>query len=145
LDAYVSEHRHQCVDLETVQLLPPLLQPGKIVAIGTNYLDHAAEVGRGTMASAASGAVKSIPRLLGIFPSSIDGARSTLCIPTSVTKLDYEAELAVVIGKHGKDIAEHEALEHVFGYMTANDFSAREYQFDIQPPQTTRAKSMDGF
>jgi 2-keto-4-pentenoate hydratase/2-oxohepta-3-ene-1,7-dioic acid hydratase in catechol pathway len=131
--------------LETVELLPPLLHPGKIVAIGTNYLDHAAEVGRDTKAAHADGEISANPRLLGIFPSSISGARSTLCMPPSVHKLDYEAELAVIIGKPGKDIEEHAALGHVLGYMTANDFSAREYQFDIQPAQTTRAKSMDGF
>src|SRR3546814_15236517 len=71
--------------------------------------------------------------------------RSTLKMPLSVKKLDFEAELAVVIGKPGKNVGEHSALSHVFGYVTANDFSAREYQFDIQPPQPTRAKSMDGF
>src|SRR3546814_6387229 len=85
------------------------------------------------------------PRLLGVFPSSIAAPRSTLKMPLSVKKLDFEAELAVVIGKPGKNVGEHSALSHVFGYVTANDFSAREYQFDIQPPQTTRAKSMDGF
>src|SRR3546814_16967960 len=71
--------------------------------------------------------------------------RSTLKMPLSVKKLDFEAELAVVIGQPGKNVGEHSALSHVFGYVTANDFKARESPFDIQPPQTTRAKRMDGF
>jgi 2-keto-4-pentenoate hydratase/2-oxohepta-3-ene-1,7-dioic acid hydratase in catechol pathway len=145
LQAYVASCQHICIDLETVELLPPLLRPGKIVAIGTNYLDHAVEVGRASKAADAVQEISAVPRLLGIFPSSIAAPCSTLNMPSSVKKLDFEAELAVVIGKSGKDIEEQAALSHVFGYMTANDFSAREYQFDIQPPQTTRAKSMDGF
>src|SRR3546814_2242 len=145
LQSYVAAHRHICIDLETVELLPPVLHPGKIVAVGTNYLDHAAEVGRENKAAGVDQEISAAPRLLGVFPSSIAAPRSTLKMPLSVKKLDFEAELAVVIGKPGKNVGEHSALSHVFGYVTANDFSAREYQFDIQPPQTTRAKSMDGF
>lgn len=145
LQAYLADPQHICVDLETVELLPPLVRPGKIVAIGTNYRDHAVEVGRDNKAADAGQEMSAAPRLLGIFPSSIAAPCSTLKMPSPVKKLDFEAELAVVIGKPGKDVEEQAALSHVFGYMTANDFSAREYQFDIQPPQTTRAKSMDGF
>ncbi|MGS0754062.1 fumarylacetoacetate hydrolase family protein [Roseateles sp. GG27B] len=65
--------------------------------------------------------------------------------PASVTKLDFEAELAVVIGAYGKDVLEAEALQLVAGYTVLNDLSAREFQFDMAQAQTTFAKSMDGF
>jgi 2-keto-4-pentenoate hydratase/2-oxohepta-3-ene-1,7-dioic acid hydratase in catechol pathway len=65
--------------------------------------------------------------------------------PAPVTKMDFEAELAVVIGGYGKDVPEAEALPLVAGYTIVNDLSAREFQFDIAPAQTTFAKSMDGF
>ncbi|HVM81657.1 MAG TPA: fumarylacetoacetate hydrolase family protein, partial [Stellaceae bacterium] len=65
--------------------------------------------------------------------------------PKTVTKLDYETELAVVIGKRGRNVAERDALAHIGGYTILNDVSARELQFDVSPPQTSFAKSMDGF
>lgn len=145
LRRHIADLRHVRIDMETVELLPPLTRPGKIVAVGTNYLDHAIEVGRNGGAAGSHTGVSAAPRLLGIFSSSIAGPSSAVPVPPSVKKLDFEAELAVVIGKPGKNIQEQFALDHVLGYMTANDFSAREYQFDINPPQTTRAKSMDGF
>ena len=65
--------------------------------------------------------------------------------PAPVTKLDFEAELAVVIGAFACSVAQARALEVVAGYTALNDVSAREFQFDVSPPQTTFAKSMDGF
>jgi 2-keto-4-pentenoate hydratase/2-oxohepta-3-ene-1,7-dioic acid hydratase in catechol pathway len=65
--------------------------------------------------------------------------------PAAVTKLDFEAELAVVIGEFASNVPLDRALDVVAGYTALNDVSAREFQFDVSPPQTTFAKSMDGF
>lgn len=136
LDHYLHSAPTSKVNSETIELLPPLLKPGKIIAVGTNYLDHAQEVGR---------TLRTDARLLGIFPSSLHAPYAPITLPSFLHKFDFEAELAVVIGQTGKQITQEQAMKHVFGYMVSNDLSAREYQFDIQPPQTTRAKSIDGF
>ena len=122
--------------LAEIELQAPLLRPGKIVALGRNYADHAKETG-----------VKPFdkPRIISKFPSSITGPNTVIHTPVGVKKLDYEIELAVVIGRRAKNISRDQALDYVAGYTILNDVSAREFQFDISPPQTTFAKSMDGF
>lgn len=122
--------------LERVKLLPPIPRPGKIVAIGRNYADHAAETG-----------VKPFeqPRIIAKVPSSVVGPGATVRRPEGVTKLDYEVELAVIIGGRVKQVPCAQALSTVAGYTILNDVSAREFQFDVSPAQTTFAKSMDEF
>jgi 2-keto-4-pentenoate hydratase/2-oxohepta-3-ene-1,7-dioic acid hydratase in catechol pathway len=83
--------------------------------------------------------------MLAKVPSSVIGPGAPIPRPARVTKLDWEVELAVVIGRVMKDVSEADALDHVAGYTILNDVSAREFQFDVSPPQTTFAKSMDGF
>lgn len=122
--------------LDEVQLLAPIPRPGKIVAIGRNYADHAAETGIKPFET---------PRIIAKLPSSVTGPDTTVHTPPGVQKLDYEIELGVVIGRRAKAVAAAAALEHVAGYTILNDVSAREFQFDVSPPQTTFAKSMDGF
>ena len=119
-----------------VELLAPVPRPGKIVAVGRNYADHAAETG-----------VKPFekPRIIAKLSSSVCGPGTVVGRPTGVAKMDYEVELAVVIGRSAKDVARVAALEYVMGYTILNDVSAREFQFDVAPAQTTFAKSMDGF
>ena len=78
-------------------------------------------------------------------PSSIAAPGAPVPRPATVTKLDFETELAVVMGGYAKQVAASDALALVAGYTILNDVSAREFQFDISPPQTTFAKSMDGF
>lgn len=122
--------------LSSTKLLAPIPRPGKIIGVGLNYNDHAAEVGRPQ---------QDRPRLFVKVPSSVVGPGSTVAIPPGIAKLDFEVELAVVIGKRASRVEESEAIGFVAGYTILNDLSAREFQFDITPPQTSLAKSMDGF
>ena len=122
--------------LKDVQLYAPVPRPGKIIGVGRNYADHAKETGVLPFEK---------PRIIFKMSSSVMAPGLPVPRPATVTKMDFEAELAVVIGAYGKDVPEAEALSLVAGYTILNDLSAREFQFDISPAQTTFAKSMDGF
>jgi 2-keto-4-pentenoate hydratase/2-oxohepta-3-ene-1,7-dioic acid hydratase in catechol pathway len=122
--------------LTSVQLHAPLARPGKIVAIGRNYADHAKETGVQPFEK---------PRIISKLPSSVCDPGATVPVPADVQKMDFEAELAVVIGSHAHAVSREDALQHVAAYCCLNDLSAREFQFDVNPAQTTFAKSMDGF
>ena len=122
--------------LAGVELLAPVPRPGKIVGVGRNYGEHAREVG---------GPKQDAPRIFLKPSSSVAPPGCAVRIPTAVRKPDWEAELAVVIGRAARDVPEARALEHVAGYTVLDDVSAREFQFDISPPQTSFAKGMDGF
>jgi 2-keto-4-pentenoate hydratase/2-oxohepta-3-ene-1,7-dioic acid hydratase in catechol pathway len=122
--------------LRDVELLAPLPRPGKIVAIGRNYADHAAETGMKPMQA---------PRIIAKLSSSVVGPGAVVVRPHGVAKLDYECELAVVMGESAKNVKLEDALRSVAGYTILDDVSAREFQFDVSPAQTTFAKSMDGF
>ena len=112
----------------------PIDVPGKIICVGLNYRDHAEE----------SGATPPIfPVLFGKWPSSLVPSGSPIVIPRGVEQVDYEAELAVVIGKEGRDISEADALDYVAGYTCFNDVSSRADQ--AQDGQWTRGKSYDSF
>ena len=116
-------------------LLAPIDDPRKVVAIGLNYVDHAAEV---TMD------LPKDPLVFAKFPSSIVGPGDDIRWSRSVTDaVDYEAELAVVIGRPARDVAVEDALDHVFGYTCLNDVSARDLQFG--DGQWVRGKSLDTF
>jgi 2-keto-4-pentenoate hydratase/2-oxohepta-3-ene-1,7-dioic acid hydratase in catechol pathway len=122
--------------LAEVELLAPVPRPPKIVAIGRNYADHAAETGLKALEA---------PRIIAKLPSAVTGPGSVVVRPEGIAKLDYECELAVVIGRKTKNIGRADALSAVAGYTILDDISAREFQFDVSPAQTTFAKSMDGF
>ena len=122
--------------LAEVQLLAPVPRPGKVVAIGRNYADHAKETGVAPFER---------PRVIAKLPSSVCAPGSRVRRPEGVAKLDFEVELAVVIGAFAHRVAQAQALDFVAGYTVLDDLSAREFQFDISPAQTTFAKSMDGF
>ncbi|RYJ01441.1 MAG: FAA hydrolase family protein, partial [Acetobacteraceae bacterium] len=121
--------------LAAVRLLAPL-QPGKILGVGRNYADHAKEVG---------GPKLTAPRIFLKPGSSVCGPGSQVHIPASVTKPDWEVELAVVIGRTAWQVDEGTALDHVAGYTVLNDISAREFQFDQPLAMTSFAKGLDGF
>ena len=118
-----------------VRLLPPVPRPGKIVAIGLNYKDHSIESG-------ATAPPKS-PIIFAKFTTSIAGPEDPIVIPVGNPNVDYEAELAVVIGRRGKAIPAEHAFEYVAGYMPLNDVSARVWQFGDK--QWVRGKSCDTF
>ena len=113
----------------------PLLRPGKIVAIGLNYLDHIREAGL---------AVPERPLVFAKFPSSVIGPDEPITIDRSLTRrVDWEIELAVVIGQRMRDESPESALRGVLGYTVANDVSARDVQFG--DGQWVRGKSFDSF
>ena len=123
----------RCMEKEKVKLLSPSLF-SKAVCIGLNYRDHAEEFGL------------PIPESPVVFlkPStSVTATESTIIYPDMCHRLDYEAELAVVIGKTARNVSEEDALEYVLGYTIANDVTAR----DLQPKngQWTIAKGFDTF
>ena len=107
--------------LSEITHLPPLLNPSKAIAVGLNYVDHAAE-------SPYKDAPK-YPVLFHRFPSSWVGHGAPLVKPNVSEQFDYEGELLVVIGTAGRHIAKERALEHVAGYSVFNDGSIRDYQF----------------
>jgi 2-keto-4-pentenoate hydratase/2-oxohepta-3-ene-1,7-dioic acid hydratase in catechol pathway len=122
--------------LAQLQLEAPVPRPGKIVAVGRNYADHAKETGVQPFEK---------PRIVSKFGSSVARPGSLTIRPEGITKLDFEVELAVVMGRSAKHVRREQALDFVAGYTILNDVSAREFQFDVSPAQTTFAKSMDGF
>ena len=132
----VAQPDADCVRLDEVELFAPVPRPGKIIGVGRNYADHAKETGVKPFEA---------PRIIFKMPSAVAAPGAPVVRPADVKKMDFESELAVVIGGYGKDVPEAQALSLVAGYTVLNDLSAREFQFDISPAQTTFAKSMDGF
>lgn len=131
----VPAQRHESLALTEVKLEPPL-KPGKIIAIGKNYAEHAKETG---------GSVPTAPIIFAKFPSSIIATEEAITWSESITtQVDWEGELAVVIGKKARNVSEEDALKHVFGYTIAHDVSARDLQIRIDS-QWTRGKSLDTF
>jgi 2-keto-4-pentenoate hydratase/2-oxohepta-3-ene-1,7-dioic acid hydratase in catechol pathway len=117
------------------EVLAPVPRPGKIVAIGRNYRDHATEEGVEPPAA---------PLIFAKWPSSVVGPGAEIrWDPALTTQVDYEAELAVVIGRRARRIDRADALDHVFGYTCLNDVSARDIQFG--DGQWVRGKSLDTF
>lgn len=111
------------------------LRPGKIVAIGLNYLDHIRE-------SKLERPLQ--PLVFAKFPSSVIGPTDAIELDESLTsRVDWEVELAVVVGRRMRRVAERDALDHVFGYTVGNDISARDVQFSES--QWVRGKSFDTF
>jgi 2-keto-4-pentenoate hydratase/2-oxohepta-3-ene-1,7-dioic acid hydratase in catechol pathway len=107
--------------LEGLHYLPPVLNPTKAIAVGLNYVDHAAE--------SPYKDAPTYPILFHRFPSSWVGHNIDLVAPKVSKEFDYEGEIAVVIGKPGRHILKENALDHVFGYSLFNDGSIRDYQF----------------
>lgn len=121
--------------LDQVKLAAPVNRPGKIIAIGLNYADHAAEGKRDAPTQ---------PLVFAKFPNSIIGPSEAITWSATITeKVDFEAELAVVIGEKTSSCKTNEALSKVLGYTCGNDVSARDLQFADK--QFVRGKSLDTF
>jgi 2-keto-4-pentenoate hydratase/2-oxohepta-3-ene-1,7-dioic acid hydratase in catechol pathway len=120
--------------INKVTLLSPIHFPPKIVCLGLNYRDHAAE---------QNTAIPDEPVIFIKPHTTIIGPNEKIVKPSFVKKLDYEAELAIVIGKKAKKISVSEARSYIFGYTILNDVSARDLQF--KDKQWTRGKSIDTF
>jgi 2-keto-4-pentenoate hydratase/2-oxohepta-3-ene-1,7-dioic acid hydratase in catechol pathway len=123
------------VPLAEARLHAPIAGPEKIIGIGLNYEDHAAETGAD---------IPEKPIVFAKYPNTVIGPGETITIPPITEKADYEAELAVIIGRTARNVSESEALDHVFGYTNANDVSSRDLQFS-EGGQWTRSKSIDTF
>lgn len=116
--------------LETVRLLPPVPRPPKIICVARNYAEHAAEAGF---------ELPTIPILFARFPVTLVAPGDPIVRPTASEELDWEGELAVIIGTGGRHIARDSALEHVAGYAVFNDVTVRDFQFRV--PQYTAGKN----
>jgi 2-keto-4-pentenoate hydratase/2-oxohepta-3-ene-1,7-dioic acid hydratase in catechol pathway len=115
------------------ELFAPVPDPTKIVCIGLNYRAHAAEAGIDPPES---------PTFFAKFANALVPAGATVPLPSASTKVDYEAEVAFVIGDRAREVPEEEALDHVAGYLLLNDLSARDLQFAT--PQWMPGKVFDG-
>lgn len=124
------------LSLGGLALRAPVARPGKIVGVGRNYADHARETGVSPFEK---------PRIIFKMSSSVIASGAAASAPPGVRKFDFEGELAAVVGDFVSRASPQAALKAVAGYTLINDLSAREFQFDVEPPQTTFAKSMDGF
>ena len=119
--------------LDSISFLPAV-NPGKILAIGRNYVDHAIEGGA---------APPEAPLIFNKLSTSLNAHNAAIVLPAISSQVDYEAELAVVIGRRAKRVSESEALDFVFGYTLINDVSARDLQFG--DGQWVRGKGLDTF
>lgn len=124
----LTEHR----PVEAVALRAPVLPDTKILCVGLNYHDHVLETGRD---------LPDKPVIFTRFPDSVVGPGETIIVPTASHRLDYEAELVIVIGTEGRHISRDSALDHVLGYTVLNDGSVRDFQRHTS--QFTPGKNFD--
>lgn len=121
---------------ERVRLLAPEPRPEKVICIGLNYADHAAESGQ---------PIPEEPVVFNKFVTAVRAHGDDIVLPRISSKVDYEAELVVVIGRGGRNIPVERALEHVAGYTCGHDVSARDWQLQKPGGQWLLGKSFDGF
>ena len=132
--ALAAQANAEQVRLEEVRLMAPVLRPGKILCVGLNYRDHAIE---------SNMAIPEVPTIFLKLPNAVTGPDSEIILPRNSTQPDYEAELAAVIGRGGKNIRPEDWKQHVLGYTILNDVSARDVQ--LATSQWTLGKSFDTF
>src|SRR5207302_6830343 len=118
------------------KLLPPVPDPPKIICMGLNYRDHAAETGAKIPAE---------PVLFSKFNTALIGPDEPIVLPAVSKKVDYEAELVLVVGKKGRHLTEAAALEHLAGYTVGHDVSARDWQLEKDGRQWLAGKTFDTF
>jgi 2-keto-4-pentenoate hydratase/2-oxohepta-3-ene-1,7-dioic acid hydratase in catechol pathway len=116
--------------------LAPVPRPGKVICLGLNYRDHAAESGV---------AVPNEPVVFAKFANAVIGPEAPILLPATSEEVDWEAELVFVIGRGGRHISETEALSHVAGYTCGHDVSARDYQLRRGGGQWLMGKTFDTF
>ena len=122
------------VPIEQLRLAPAVPDAGKLVCAGLNYRKHAAEGGM---------PVPERPIYFAKYANSLAASGEPVAIPAGAAKADYEVELVAVIGRRARNVSEARALEHVFGYATGNDLSARDLQ--MRGSQWMYGKAIDGF
>ncbi len=127
------ERTGQTFPLAAVQLLPPV-EPSKVICIGLNFQEHAAEMGQSTQAE---------PLMFLKPPSSLIGSGEQIVLPRQSNQVELEVELAMVVGKEAKNVSRLNAKDYVLGFTVANDVTARDIQFsDLQ---WARSKAFDTF
>ena len=141
LEKAIQDLRNSPVGAQTIPfsesgviLKSPILNPQKVIGIGLNYRDHAEE---------AKIPIPKSPLIFGMYANAIIGPNEAIVIPPATNQVDYEAELAVVIGSRARRVSVEEALDYVAGYSIMHDVSARDIQFGDK--QWTRGKSIDTF
>jgi acylpyruvate hydrolase len=122
------------LDARGVTLQAPIPRPGKIICVGLNYRDHAAE---------SNLALPEVPVIFSKYANAVIGPNQPIILPRVTDQVDYEAELAFVIGRRARHVLESEALSFVAGYVPLNDVSARDYQ--MRTSQWTIGKTFDTF
>ena len=132
----VIDRGDQAISATDVTIQAPIDNPEKIICIGLNYADHAAE---------SSMPIPDEPIVFSKYASSIIGPDENIVAPSASSQVDYEVELVVVIGKRGRNISEEDALNHVAGYMVGHDVSARDYQLEKPGAQWMMGKTFDTF
>ena len=129
-----ATEKGQVVSSSDAYWFAPVPRPGKVICIGLNYRDHAAE---------SNMAIPQSPVIFSKFPTCVIAPGEPVVIPPTSQQVDYEAELAVVIGRRAKNVNASRALDYVLGYTAFNDVSARDFQF--ADGQWQRGKSCDTF
>ncbi|MFZ9823648.1 MAG: fumarylacetoacetate hydrolase family protein [Gemmataceae bacterium] len=119
-----------------VTLLSPITEPNKVICVGLNYKDHAAESGL---------PVPREPVLFSKFPTALTGHDQPIVLPPVSNKVDYEAELVLVIGTKGRNIKAADAMKHLAGYTIGHDVSARDWQLEKDGKQWMIGKTFDTF
>ncbi|MEQ8835859.1 MAG: fumarylacetoacetate hydrolase family protein, partial [Lacipirellulaceae bacterium] len=136
LEAWFAEHGSSCEEIPSdARLGPPIARPSKIICIGLNFSDHAAESGM---------AIPEEPVVFFKATSSLVGPNDDLVLPRGGEKTDWEVELAVVIGKKASYVEKEQALDYVAGYALHNDYSERHFQLETGG-QWVKGKSCDTF
>jgi 2-keto-4-pentenoate hydratase/2-oxohepta-3-ene-1,7-dioic acid hydratase in catechol pathway len=129
-----ESEKYELIPLSKVRLGPPIPNPSKIICLGLNYQDHAPKEGS---------AAPAFPTFFAKYNNCLIGPGDPIILPAVTKQVDYEAELAVVIGKRGKNIPFDRAFDHVVGYTGFNDVSARDYQ--SRTSQWLQGKTFDTF
>ena len=127
-------NEQQFLSLDAIEVGAPVPDPDKIICLGLNYADHAAE---------SNMTLPKHPILFPKYRNSLIGPHDAIVLPGFSTQIDYEAELALVIGQTCKDVTEQDALKYVAGYTIMNDVSARDWQFHTN--QWMPGKAIDTF
>jgi 2-keto-4-pentenoate hydratase/2-oxohepta-3-ene-1,7-dioic acid hydratase in catechol pathway len=134
LQRLVSEARVEPVAEAEIRFAPAVPDPDKVICVGANYRKHANEAGI---------AIPEVPIYFAKYANSLSAHRDDVVLPNVTRRGDYEVELVAVIGRETRNVPESTALEHVFGYATGNDLSARELQ--QRSSQWMYGKAIDGF
>ena len=129
-----SENNLPKIKRQDIEIYAPVPRPNKIICIGLNYRDHAQESGM---------SIPTSPIIFSKFSTCVIGANQPIILPKGSEQVDYEAELAFIVGRRAKNVKKEDAMYYVFGYTNFNDVSARDFQF--ADGQWQRGKSCDTF